>query len=97
MHRRTFVNLVPVPFVKSVVMAENKPSKCQFLHHGECPCWIGQLFNQNRKSQDFYHKMQQEIHQVDKKVASMKEFSNLDEFAVVFQPWSIGLSVSNPK
>lgn len=90
---RTYVNIVPVPSVKTVVMAKQKPNNCQFLHHGECACWIGHLYNQSQKK-DFYDKMQQEMHKIDEKVALMKEFSNLDEFAVVFQPWSLGLSVS---
>lgn len=85
---------MPVPSVKTVVMAEQKPNKCQFLHHGECACWIGHLYNQNKQTQEFYDKMQREMHQIDEEVAVMKEFSNLDEFAVVFQPWSLGISVS---
>lgn len=91
---RTFVNIVPTPFVRSVVMVENKPFHCQMLHHGECSCWIGHLYNQNKKNQELYHRIQEEMHDVEYNVAQMKEFRNLDEFAVVYQPWSVGLNVS---
>lgn len=91
--RRTFVNIVPVPFVKSVVMVNGKPTHCQILHHGECACWIGHLYNQSKKGQDRYHRIQQEVHRAEASVAAMKEFRNLKEFAVVFQPWPEGLSV----
>lgn len=78
---RTFVNIVPTPFVRSVVMVENKPFHCQMLHHGECSCWIGHLYNQNKKNQELYHRIQEEMHDVEYNVAQMKEFRNLDEFA----------------
>lgn len=64
------------------------------LHHGECSCWIGHLYNQNKKNQELYHRIQEEMHDVEYNVAQMKEFRNLDEFAAVYQPWSVGLSVS---
>lgn len=89
------MNIVPVPFVKSVVMVEEKPTHCQILHHGECSCWIGRLYNQSKKAQEKYHQIQSEIHQAEESVASMKEFRNLKEFAVVFQPWPEGLNVRN--
>lgn len=91
---RTFVNIVPVPFVKSVVMADDKPTQCQILHHGECACWIGRLFNQSKKKQERYHLIQQEVHRSEQSVAAMKEFRNLKEFAVVFQPWPEQLTVN---
>lgn len=74
-------------------MVENKPFHCQMLHHGECSCWIGHLYNQNKKNQELYHRIQEEMHDVEYNVAQMKEFRNLDEFAVVYQPWSVDLSV----
>lgn len=91
---RTFVNIVPTPFVKSVVMVENKPFHCQMLHHGECSCWIGHLYNQNKENQELYHRIQTEMHEVEFSVAQMKEFRNLKEFAAVYQPWPVELSVS---
>lgn len=75
-------------------MVENKPFHCQMLHHGECSCWIGHLYNQNKANQDLYHNIQGEMHDVEFNVAQMKEFRNLKEFAVVYQPWTAGLSVS---
>lgn len=90
---RTFVNIVPTPFVKSVVMVENKPFHCQMLHHGECSCWIGHLYNQNKENQELYHRIQVEMHAVESNVAQLKEFRNLKDFAVVYQPWPVNLSV----
>lgn len=84
---------MPTPFVRSVVMVENKPFHCQMLHHGECSCWIGHLYNQNKKNQELYHRIQEEMHDVEYNVAQMKEFRNLDEFAVVYQPWPVELNV----
>lgn len=92
---RTFINIVPTPFVRSVVMVENKPFHCQMLHHGECSCWIGHLYNQNKENQELYHRIQTEMHDVEFNVAQMKEFRNLKEFAVVYQPWPVELSVSS--
>lgn len=74
-------------------MVNDKPTHCQILHHGECACWIGRLFNQSKKGQERYHRIQQEIHRAEESVAAMKEFRNLKEFAVVFQPWPEGLTV----
>lgn len=93
-YRRTFVNIVPTPFVKTVVMVENKPFHCQMLHHGECSCWIGHLYNQNKANQELYHRIQGEMQEVEFSVAQMKEFRNLKEFAVVYQPWTVKMSVS---
>lgn len=91
---RTFVNIVPVPFVKSVVMAKEKPTQCTILHHGECACWVGRLYNQSKKGRERYHRIQQEMHRAEEAVAAMKEFRR-DDFAVVYQPWTEELSVSN--
>lgn len=88
------MNIVPTPFVRSVVMVENKPFHCQMLHHGECSCWIGHLYNQNKENQELYHRIQAEMHEAEFNVAQMKEFRNLKEFAAVFQPWPVGLNVS---
>lgn len=38
-----------------------------------------------------------EMHDVEYNVAQMKEFRNLKEFAVVYQPWTVGLNVSKKK
>lgn len=89
------MNIVPTPFVKNVVEAEDKPFHCQMLHHGECSCWVGRLYNQNKENLLLYHRTQTQMHEVEYSVAQMKEFRNLKEFAVVFQPWPTGLNVSN--
>lgn len=35
------------------------------------------------------------MHDVEYNVAEMKEFRNLKEFAVVYQPWTVQLNVSS--
>lgn len=47
---RTFVNLVSIPSVETVVSMKSKPSICNTLHHGECSCWVGKLYNQTDES-----------------------------------------------
>lgn len=91
---RTFVNIVPVPFIKTSVIVNGKPLHCQILHNAECSCWIGKLYSQTKNDQERYHRIQMEMHQAERDVADAKEFKNLDEFAAVFQPFPEGLSVS---
>lgn len=67
---------------------------CRVASIGECSCWIGHLYNQNKENQALYHRIQAEMHDAEFIVAQMKEFRNLKEFAVVFQPWPVELSVS---
>lgn len=92
---RTFVSLVPTPYVRSVIEAPGKPLHCQIIHNGECSCWVGRLYNQNPELKVLYHRVQVEVHQAEYSVAQMEEFQNLKEFAVVFQPFTTGLSVSS--
>lgn len=87
------MNVVPVPYIKNVVMVHDKPPQCELLHYGECSCWVGHLYNQGRETQERYHRIQLEIHRAENSVALMKEFRGLKEFAVVFQPWPEGLNV----
>lgn len=47
---RTFVNLVSVPSVETVVSLKGKSAICKALHHGECSCWVGKMFNQSDES-----------------------------------------------
>lgn len=75
-------------------MVKDKPFHCQMLHHGECSCWIGHLYNQNKENQEMYHRIQKEMHMAEYVVSESKEFRNLKEFAVVYQPWPEGLNVS---
>lgn len=91
---RTYVNVVPVPLVSTVIERTDKPTRCQILHHGECSCWVGRLYNQTRQSARKMHAIQQRMQAVESEVAAMKEFQQLDGFAVVHQPFSSGLSVS---
>uniref|UniRef100_A0A182WFB0 SGNH hydrolase-type esterase domain-containing protein n=1 Tax=Anopheles minimus TaxID=112268 RepID=A0A182WFB0_9DIPT len=90
---RTFVNLVSVPSVSKVVMLQRKPFACQSLHHGECSCWIGKLYNQSDTSRERWARIQNEFIRVEKEVAESREFRELDEFAVVYQPWSLNVSL----
>ena len=90
---RTFISIVPVPLVDTVVAKENKPIQCEILHHGECSCWVGHLYNQTKELQETYHRIQTKMQIVEKEVAEMKEFRGLREFAVVYQPFTTGISV----
>ncbi|XP_053670197.1 phospholipase B1, membrane-associated-like [Anopheles nili] len=90
---RTFVNLVSVPSVAKVVMLSRKPFACQSLHHGECSCWVGQLYNQSDASRDRWARIQDQYTRVEKEIAESQEFRGLDEFAVVYQPWSLNVSM----
>ncbi|XP_053658229.1 phospholipase B1, membrane-associated-like [Anopheles marshallii] len=90
---RTFVNVVSVPSVSKVVMLQQKPFACQSLHHGECSCWIGKLYNQSETSRKRWGRIQDAYIKVEKEIAESKEFQGLDEFAVVYQPWSLNVSM----
>lgn len=83
-----------MPFIKTNVIVNGKPLHCQILHNAECSCWIGKLYSQGKQDQDRYHRIQVEMHEVEREVADAKEFKNLNEFAAVFQPFPEGLSVS---
>lgn len=87
------MNLVPTPYVRSVIEAPNKPLQCQIIHNGECSCWVGRFYNQKPELKELYHRIQVEVHEAEYSVAQMKEFQNHREFAVVFQPFTTGLSV----
>ncbi|XP_050093192.1 phospholipase B1, membrane-associated-like [Anopheles aquasalis] len=90
---RTFVNVVSVPSVRKVVMLEDKPFACQSLHHGECSCWIGKLYNQSDASRERWARIQEQYISVEREVAESAEFRGLDEFAVVYQPWSLNVTM----
>lgn len=91
---RTFVNIVPVPLVETVVTYEKKPLQCEILHHGECSCWVGRLYNQTKELQERYSTIQRKMQDVEEEVGSMKEFRGLKEFAVMYQPFSRRLNVT---
>lgn len=91
---RAYVNVVPVPPVSTVIERDDKPTRCQILHHGECSCWVGRLYNQTKEGARRMHSIQLRMQDVEAEVAAMKEFQNLPGFAVVYQPFSRGLSVS---
>ncbi|XP_039429002.1 phospholipase B1, membrane-associated-like [Culex pipiens pallens] len=90
---RTFVNLVSVPSVETVVSMKSKPSICNTLHHGECSCWVGKLYNQTDESRLRWHRIQDGMVQAEREVAKLDEFRRLDEFAVMYQPWSTEISL----
>lgn len=91
---RTYVNVVPVPLVATVVERADKPTRCEILHHGECSCWVGRLYNRTADDTRRMHEIQKRMQAVEVEVAGMKEFQQLGGFAVVHQPFSSGLSVS---
>ncbi|XP_049289997.1 phospholipase B1, membrane-associated-like isoform X2 [Anopheles funestus] len=90
---RTFVNLVSIPSVSKVVMLQRKPFACESLHHGECSCWIGKLYSQSNTSRERWGRIQDEYIKMEKEIAESKEFRGLDEFAVVYQPWSLNVTM----
>ncbi|XP_053684874.1 phospholipase B1, membrane-associated-like [Sabethes cyaneus] len=90
---RTFVNVVSIPSVETVVSISPKPGICHTLHHGECSCWVGKLYNQTETSRARWRRIQEEMVQVEMEVAKLDEFRRLDEFAVVHQPWSTNISL----
>lgn len=87
------MNIVPVPLVDKVMSRSNKPLQCEILHHGECSCWVGRLYNQTKELRERYHQIQARMQVVEKEVAAMKEFRELQEFAVVYQPFTTALNV----
>lgn len=82
-----------MPLVETIVTYDKKPLQCEILHHGECSCWIGRLYNQTKELQERYSTIQRKMQDVEEEVASMKEFRGLKEFAVMFQPFSRRLNV----
>lgn len=79
--------------VNTVIRKDNKPLQCEILHHGECSCWVGRLYNQTKELQDRYFQIQRKMQIVEKEVANMKEFRGLREFAVVYQPFTTHINV----
>lgn len=47
---RTFVNVVSVPSVETVMLLKSKPDSCRFIHRGECSCWVGTINNVTSQS-----------------------------------------------
>ncbi|XP_065084834.1 phospholipase B1, membrane-associated-like [Ochlerotatus camptorhynchus] len=90
---RTFVNVVSVPSVDTVISTRSKPGICHTLHHGECSCWVGKAYNQTDKSRQRWRAIQEGMIKVEEEVSQMDEFRRLDEFAVVYQPWSTHISL----
>lgn len=83
-----------MPLINSVISLKDKPLQCDILHHGECSCWVGQLYNQTKELQSHYNRLQKDMIDAEEEVGNMKEFQGLREFAVMFQPWSKGLNVN---
>lgn len=94
---RTFVNLVSIPLVDHLLNSNKLPNKCKLFHEGECSCWFGRLYNQSSILRKKYNKIQKEVIKVEKSVAMADEFRNLDDFTVVYQPWSLGIEVFDKK
>ncbi|CRK94860.1 CLUMA_CG008352, isoform A [Clunio marinus] len=91
---RTFVNVVSVPFVETVMLLKGKPRNCKFIHRGECSCWVGTVSNATKESRERWQKIQRHFIRVEEEVAKLEEFRGLDEFAVMYQPWSNNVSLN---
>lgn len=71
-----------------------KPQQCKIMHQMECSCWVGPLYNKTQKLRERLRKIQEELIKVEQEVAQMEEFMNLQEFALVHQPFTLDISVS---
>ncbi|XP_070504214.1 phospholipase B1, membrane-associated-like [Chironomus tepperi] len=90
---RVFVNIVSVPHVETVINIRGKPQSCSFIHHGECACWVGSLSNITKESRERWKKIQRQFISVEEEVAKLDEFRRLDEFAVMYQPFTKNISI----
>lgn len=89
------MNLVSVPSIETVIGLKPKPQQCKIMHQMECSCWVGPLYNKTQKLQERLSKIQKELIQVEQEVADMEEFKNLQEFALVHQPFTLDIAVSH--
>lgn len=92
---RTYVNIVSTPPVDVVVSMLNKPDRCARMHHIECSCWIGRLYNQSADMKRRMTRIQTDFIKAEEDVAKLKEFRNLKDFAVVYQPFTKNFSVTS--
>lgn len=74
---------------------KDKPFHCQILHLGECSCFTGRLLNQTKEKNEKYKAIQLRMQYVEEEVVLYPEFRDLQEFAVVRQPFSLNLDVSS--
>lgn len=40
---RTYVNLVSVPSIETVIGLKPKPQQCKIMHQMECSCWVSPI------------------------------------------------------
>lgn len=43
LHCRTYVNLVSVPSIETVIGLKPKPQQCKIMHQMECSCWVSAI------------------------------------------------------
>lgn len=72
----------------------NKPEKCTRMHHIECSCWVGRLYNQSDEMKKRIQRIQHNFIKAEENVAKLKEFRGLKEFAVVYQPLTKNFTVA---
>lgn len=89
------MNLVSVPSIETVIGLKPKPQQCKIMHQMECSCWVGPLYNKTQKLRERLARIQQELIKVEQEVAELEEFKNLQEFALVHQPFTLDISVSH--
>lgn len=89
------MNLVSVPAIETVIGLKPKPQQCKIMHQMECSCWVGPLYNKTQKFRERLKKIQEKLIQVEAEVAELEEFKNLQEFALVHQPFTLDISVSH--
>lgn len=73
------------------MFSDSKPEQCQRLHVGECSCWLGRKVTPEMVAK--YMKIQEAFIQVEQEVSLLNEFRNLQEFAVVYQPFTLNMTI----
>lgn len=91
---RTFINIVSKPKIRVLLDFSKKTSYCKLLQLGICSCFTGLFFNATDKTRALFEKIEDKYIQVEEELARLPEFRGLKEFAVVYQPWTVNVTVS---
>lgn len=92
---RTIVNLVPLPLVSSYIFRPDIPGYCKPLHEVMCSCWVGQRFKQTREKFKLYEVIQRKCWEIEEEI--VKRFHGLQDFAVIYQPFTRNMTITNTK
>lgn len=92
---RTLIAVVSKPKVKILLDFNKKDRHCRMLQSGMCSCFTGLFFNATNDTREWFQNIEQRYIEVDEQVAKSTEFRGLKEFAVVYQPFTKNVTVSN--